>query len=189
MILGVTGGIATGKSTILNILKKKMDILNLDELSHKIINDSNVIKELVTNFGEGILENGVVNRKKLGKIVFEDKEKLKILNNIMHKRIISKMNEIIAKYRLNNKNLAVEVPLLFELGLESYFDKIILAYAPKELQIKRVMNRDNKSYKEAISVINSQMDIEEKRKRADIISDNTKSINDLERTINENIKI
>lgn len=178
MIIGLTGSIGVGKSQVLEILKElSYDTVDLDSISHELLKKEDVKKELCDNFSYEILENDEINRKKLSKIVFKDKKKLRILNSIVHPKIIAEMKQIIK----NNVSdvLIIEVPLLFELKLEKYFDKILLVYSNPDIQLKRLMKRNNISEKEAKNLINSQIDIREKAKKTKYIITNETDIKDL----------
>lgn len=182
MIIGLTGSIGVGKSQVLEILKElSYDTVDLDSISHELLKKEDVKKELCDNFSYDILENNEINRKKLSKIVFKDKKKLRILNSIVHPKIIAEMKQIIK----NNVSdvLIIEVPLLFELKLEKYFDKILLVYSNPDIQLKRLMKRNNISEKEAKNLINSQIDIREKAKKTKYIITNETDIKDLKNNV------
>lgn len=182
MIIGLTGSIGVGKSQVLEILKElSYDTVDLDSISHELLKKEDVKKELCDNFSYEILENDEINRKKLSKIVFKDKKKLRILNSIVHPKIIAEMKQIIK----NNVSdvLIIEVPLLFELKLEKYFDKILLVYSNPDIQLKRLMKRNNISEKEAKNLINSQIDIREKAKKTKYIITNETDIKDLKNNV------
>jgi len=165
MIIAITSSIGCGKSSILNIVKSKgYQVYSLDEISHeqfdnKVINQK--IKETL-----GIISNGIVTREEVGKIVFQDENKRKLLNEILHSYIIKKMEELIENGRKQNQTIFFEVPLLYEVGLDHYFDLVWFVYTSKEIQIKRLMNRNGYNLEEALARINSQIDIEEKKKIA-----------------------
>lgn len=182
MIIGLTGSIGVGKSQVLEILKElSYDTVDLDSISHELLKKEDVKKELCDKFSYDILENDEINRKKLSKIVFKDKKKLRILNSIVHPKIIAEMKQIIK----NNVSdvLIIEVPLLFELKLEKYFDKILLVYSNPDIQLKRLMKRNNISEKEAKNLINSQIDIREKAKKTKYIITNETDIKDLKNNV------
>lgn len=182
MIIGLTGSIGVGKSQVLEILKElSYDTVDLDSISHELLKKEDVKKELCDNFSYDILENDEINRKKLSKIVFKDKKKLRILNSIVHPKIIAEMKQIIK----NNVSdvLIIEVPLLFELKLEKYFDKILLVYSNPDIQLKRLMKRNNISEKEAKNLINSQIAIREKAKKTKYIITNETDIKDLKNNV------
>lgn len=182
MIIGLTGSIGVGKSQVLEILKElSYDTVDLDSISHELLKQEDVKKELCDNFSYDILENDEINRKKLSKIVFKDKRKRRILNSIVHPKIIAEMEQIIKKNV--SDVLIIEVPLLFELKLEKYFDKILLVYSNPDIQLKRLMKRNNISEKEAKNLINSQIDIREKAKKTKYIITNETDIKDLKNNV------
>jgi len=194
MVIGLTGGIGTGKSTISQILReKKFPVIDLDVISHEIIKFPKVIKKIVENFGKEILENSSnfenknneiqVSREKLGKIIFENREKRLLLNSIMHPEILRVMREQVSKYKKNNKIVFVEIQLLFEVQWEKEFDYILLVSTKKSTQIRRILERDNRSENDALNIINSQMSLEEKRKRSDFVIENDGNIEELKEKI------
>ncbi len=185
MIIGLTGSIATGKSQSSKIFKKLgCYIIDADKLSRTLTTkDSKCLKEIVETFGTDILNyNGTLNRKKLGQIVFNDKQAKMDLERIIHPHIINKTNEIIAK-KYNKTNIIVDAPLLFEVGLDRVCDKVIVIYARYHIQITRFMKRDNLSKEEAIKRIALQMPIEDKMKLADITIDNSGTLLELKKNI------
>lgn len=185
MIIGLTGGIATGKSQSSKIFKELgCYVIDADKLSRTLTTkNSKCLKEIVETFGTDILkDNGTLNRKKLGQIVFNDKQAKKDLERIIHPHIIKKTNEIIAK-KYNNTNIVVDAPLLFEVGLDRVCDKVIVIYTRYHIQITRFMQRDNISKEEAIKRISLQMPIEEKIRLADITIDNSGTLIDLKKNV------
>ena len=185
MIIGLTGGIATGKSQSSKIFKELgCYIIDADKLSRTLTTkDSKCLKEIVETFGTDILNyNGTLNRKKLGQIVFNDKQAKMDLERIIHPHIIKKTNEIIAK-KYNKTNIVVDAPLLFEVGLDRVCDKVIVIYARYHIQITRFMKRDNLSKEEAIKRIALQMPIEDKMRLADITIDNSGTLFDLKKNV------
>ena len=185
MIIGLTGGIATGKSQSSKIFKELgCYIIDADKLSRTLTTkDSKCLKEIVETFGTDILNyNGTLNRKKLGQIVFNDKQAKMDLERIIHPHIIKKTNEIIAK-KYNKTNIIVDAPLLFEVGLDRVCDKVIVIYARYHIQIARFMKRDNLSKEEAIKRIALQMPIEDKMRLADITIDNSGTLIDLKKNV------
>lgn len=181
MVIGLTGGIASGKSSILNIFKKLgYTTLELDKIAHELLLDENVKNEILFRIDKNILdENKKIDRKKLGDIVFLDDSKLKILNEIIHKRVIDIMDAKIFYSKQNNIDLIVEFPLLFELNMEYKFDKTILAYVDKKTQIQRIKLRDNKTGAIAKKIIESQLKNSEKKKRANILINTKNSIENI----------
>ena len=192
--MGLTGGIGTGKSTVSRILKERgYEVIDLDVIAHEVIRFPQVIEKIVENFGKEILENNnsendIISREKLGKIIFRNKKKRLILNSIMHPEILHSMREKILKYKKENKIIFVEIQLLFEVQWEKEFDSILLVSADEKTQIQRVLKRDNRTYEEALNIINSQMSLDEKKKRSDFIIENNGSILELEQKVDEFLK-
>ena len=187
MIIGLTGGIATGKSQSSKIFKKLgCYIIDADKLSRTLTTkNSKCLKDIVGVFGTDILNNnGSLNRKKLGSIVFSDKQAKTELERIIHPHIIRKTNEIIAK-KYTVTDIVVDAPLLFEVVLDRVCDKVIVVYAEHSLQILRFMKRDNITEEEAEKRIALQMPIKEKMRLADITVDNSGTIAELENKIKE----
>ena len=196
MVIGLTGGIGTGKSTVSQILQeKKFPVIDLDTISHEVIKIPKVIEKIVENFGKEVLENSGnfenenntirISREKLGKIIFENKEKRLLLNSIMHPEILHTMREQISKYKKNNKIIFVEIQLLFEVQWEKEFDYILLISAKKSTQIRRILERDKRSENDALNIINSQLTLDEKKKRSDFVIENDGNIEELKEKIDE----
>ena len=194
MIVGITGGIGTGKSTVSNyLIEKGYNIIDADKISREIIKYIQIKKAIVQKFGNQILEDPLnkdsnISRNKLRKIVFNDKENTIKINEIMHPKIIEEMKRQIDLQK-TSKLIFVDVPLLFETNLEYLFDKILLVYANQEAQIKRVMERDNKNREETVKIIKSQLDIEEKKRKSDYVIENMSTIEDLKVKIDKILKI
>ena len=194
VVIGLTGGIGTGKSTVSQILKeKKFPVIDLDIISHEVIKFPKVVEKIVENFGKEVLEytntgNWIISREKLGRVIFGNREKRLILNSIMHPEILHIMREKILECKKENKIIFVEIQLLFEVQWEKEFDYILLVSAEKETQIKRILARDQRSKEEALSIINSQMSLNEKKKRSDYVIENDGNIQDLERKVDEFLK-
>ncbi len=180
-LIGLTGSIATGKSTVAKMFEDLgFYVIDADEIVHKIYRkgEEGYLKVLEV-FGPNILnENGDIDRKKLGRVVLENKEKLKLLESIVHPLVEKKRWEILKAIETKDPNAIViyDVPLLFEKGLKSLFDCVIVVYAPKEVQIRRLMDRDNISVENAEKRLKLQMPIDEKVKMADVVIDNSASI-------------
>ena len=180
MIVGLTGGIGTGKSTVSRKLREKgYPVIDLDIISREVITYSEVIDELVENFGSEILEeqNAVsgkkcISRNKLRQTVFKEEKKVSVLNSIMHPPIVEKMRREIEKLKKNCKTVFIEVQLLFEAKLEKEFDMTVLVYADRKTQIERVLKRDGRSEEEVQQIINAQISMDEKRKLSNYIIEN-----------------
>jgi dephospho-CoA kinase len=192
--VGLTGSIGTGKSTVAKIFEKLgAYVIDADKVVHQLFENEDVKEEIVSTFGKSILDNqGKIDKKKLAQIIFTDKEKKKKLENILHPKVRQKIQEFIEDVYKKDKNAVVvaEIPLLIETGMYKNYDKVLVVYAPKDLQLKRLLEKGF-SEDEAKRRINSQMDIEEKLKYADIIIENTSSLKELEekvKDIYENLK-
>ena len=157
-IIGLTGGIGSGKSTVLELFKiLGVKTYSADESAKKLVNtDPYLINLIKSSFGENIYDKGQLNSKKLSDIVFENKEKLKLLNSIIHPAVAKDF-----KLFLNSNNedyIVKEAAIIFETKSENNYDKIILIQSPLEIRIERVINRDNISREEVMKRINNQLD-------------------------------
>ncbi|MGB9811458.1 MAG: dephospho-CoA kinase, partial [Dictyoglomus turgidum] len=132
-------------------------------------------------FGDKVFEEGQLNRKKLAEIIFSDDKERKKLENLLHPPVLTEIKKRLEDFK-DKEIVAVEVPLLFEVGIENWFDEIWVVYAPFEIQLERIIKRDNISQEEAIKRIKAQIPIEEKVKKADFVIYNDK---DLESTKNQ----
>jgi len=180
MIIGLTGGIGTGKSTVSRKLRERgYPVIDLDVISREVIEYPEVIDELVRNFGNEILENQdntsrkkSISRNKLRQTVFKEEKKVSVLNSIMHPPIVEEMRRQVENLKKNYKTVFVEVQLLFEAKLEKEFDLTVLVYADKKTQLERVLKRDGRSEGEVQQIINAQMDMTEKRRLSNYIIEN-----------------
>ena len=190
LIVGLTGGYASGKSTVAGMFVKFGAILiDADRLAREVVEPGKPAwSEIVDHFGKGVLlENREIDRKALGEIVFRDKEERERLNAIVHPRVLEMELETIDDIRERKPNAIVilSVPLLIESGHFNYCDKIIVVNVDEETHINRLMARDGFSREEAVRRINSQLPLFEKVKYADYIIDNSGSIEDTERQVKE----
>lgn len=186
-IIGLTGGIASGKSTVSKVFRKLgAYIIDADEVAHQIIEPGQPAwRDVINHFGDSILNSdSTINREKLGNIVFGNPELLADLNKITHPRVAERFKDLLQSIKTNNPDAIVifEVPLLYETHLERLCELVIVVWVDRETQITRLMARDNISREAAIKRIESQMDLDEKAKRADYVIDNRK-------TIEETVKI
>ena len=172
MIIGITGSIACGKSTVSNYLKSKgYIVIDADKIGHEALDDDYVKEKLVLAFGNEILEDNKISRQKLGELVFGNSSNLNALNSIIHPEIRKKILEKIDKN--NDKELIfIDVALLFEAKFDDLVDKIIVVYVDKNTQLTRLMKRNSISKKEALSRIVSQMSPIEKAKLGDYTVNN-----------------
>ena len=187
MVLGITGGIATGKTAVSNILQEMgFDIIDMDIISREVINLPEIIEMLTKEFGTDILTNGGIDRKKLRNAVFDSREKVDKLDSIMHPAIIKISKEKIKELKdMKKKLIVVVIPLLFEVNLEYLVDKILLVAASREKQTERIIKRDNTNKTDAENIINSQMPLDEKRKKSDFIIENNGSLSELREKVLE----
>lgn len=183
LIVGLTGGIVSGKSTVARMFRQLgADIIDADNIARAIVQPGEKAwKNIVHYFGKEILkDNQEINRKELARIVFADKEKLEKLNKITHPEIVAiiknKIEEMRSKDSSDGTICIVEVPLLFEANLEGMMDKIIVVYLNREEQVKRLLIRNSLTQEEAINRIDSQIPMEKKLKKADYVIDNGASL-------------
>lgn len=165
----VTGGIASGKSSFMQMaMQRGFACISADKVAHQILEQNG--RELAEYLGiSSFLQDGAVNRKKLGELVFNDKSLRKKLESFMHPKIYAIIRAWLAK---QNGVVFVEIPLFFESKNYENLGEVILIYAPKELCLKRLMARNDLNLNEANLRIKAQLDIEQKRKLADIIIEN-----------------
>jgi len=186
-VIGITGGIASGKSTVSDYIRSKgYPVLDADIYARKVVEPgSEGLKEIVEAFGEVALnEDGTMNRQYVGSLIFNDKEKRDILNGITHPKIRQMMNDE-RDFYLKTTHVFQDIPLLFENGLEDQMDEIIVVYVERDVQTERLMSRNELSESEAISRIDSQMSLEDKKARATVVFDNTETRETLYKQIDE----
>lgn len=180
IVVGLTGNIGCGKSTVSNILKKLgVSIIDADIVSREILLDTKVLNLIFDTFGNSIKNtDNTLNRKKLGDIVFNDEKELIKLNNITHPKI--KENILNQIKNIKNDIVVIDAALLIEANYLDIVDKIILVVCDESLQIKRILERDLFTKEEVIKRINSQMPQDKKREFANYIIDNSFSLYKLE---------
>lgn len=191
-VIGLTGGIASGKSTVSNMLREKgFTLIDADIAAREVVNiGEEAYLAIVKEFGKEILQEDLtINRGKLGAIVFHQEEKRLLLNSIVHpavrKYMMTKKEEAIA----SGKNTVIlDIPLLFESKLTYMVEKTILVYVEEDIQLKRLMERNHFSEEEAKARISSQMCIKDKISLADAVIDNNGSIKETEKQLNMLIK-
>lgn len=183
--IGLTGGIASGKSTVSAILKRLgAKIIDVDLIAREVVDKGcPCLQEIEKYFGRDILlEDGSLNRKKLRDIVFSDKEKLNLLNSITHSAIISRVEADI--HALEKKGelarVVIDAAILIEMGMHKLVDMIWLVKVDREVQIARLIERDGISRLETEDIIDAQMSLEEKAKYAHVIIDNNGTVEELE---------
>ena len=167
-IIGLTGGIASGKSIISRALKGQgAVVIDADEISRSLTaGEGQALFEIRKSFGDAVFDGDTLSRKRLGDLVFRDKEKLNELNSILHPLIAQRVDELIQQHA-EEKALILDVPLLFETGWDSLCDEVWCTYVPFRTQVRRLMGRDEHSLVHAIRRIRSQMPSREKCRRSD----------------------
>lgn len=191
LVLGLTGNIGCGKSSLSNILmQNNIDVIDADIISRNIFEDKELLNLVFENFGENIKNlDGSLNRKALGNIVFNDDQKLVLLNGLTHPKIKEKILNKINEIRNIGKSLVViDAALLIEGGYLDILDKLIVITCKESIQISRIQLRDNLTKEQAISRMNSQMSQDEKIKYADYIIDNSGDTNNLKHKAEELIR-
>ncbi|EOH99181.1 dephospho-CoA kinase [Enterococcus moraviensis ATCC BAA-383] len=186
MVLGLTGGIATGKSTVVAVFKSLgFPIVDADIIAREIVEIGTPgLKQIVLAFGSEILNpEGSLDRKKLGEIIFSDETKRKKLNELLSPFLKEAILNQIAEKKSLNSLVLVDIPLLFEGGYDKYVDKVAVVYVPEATQLVRLMERDHLTKTQAQQRIASQMSIEEKKLKADIVFDNQNSIQETEKDV------
>lgn len=178
--IGLTGGIACGKSTVAAMLTELGAVLvDADRIAREVVEPGMpALGAIAERFGPSVLlENGALNRRRLGDLVFADPVERKALEAILHPPIRARMKELMqdAEMREPHRLVVVDVPLLYESNLAALFSAVMVVYIPAPLQIERLMARDKLSRDQAEARIRSQMPIEEKRRKADFVIDNSGS--------------
>ena len=169
--IAITGSLASGKSVVEAYLKEKgFKVYDTDEIAHKILENSDEVKTAFSGFD--ITTDGRIDRKKLGKLVFADKNLLKKLEQVIHPKVKEELNII---FNNAEENIFVSVPQLYEAGFEGLFDKVILVTADENTRLERLMKRNNLTREEAVLRIKSQIHQEEKIAKADYIIENNTS--------------
>ena len=183
LIIGLTGGIVSGKSTVARMFKDLgAKIIDADKLGHKVILPQEAVwKRIIKIFGKDILQKDqTINREKLGKIVFANQNLLKKLNKITHPEIIKLIKKEISLAKDDSKEekkiLIIDAALIYETKIDRLMDKIIVVYLDEEEQLKRLKKRNNLSEKEALQKIKSQIPLKEKIEIADYLIDNSNSL-------------
>ena len=180
----ITGSIASGKSTAINLLKERgFSVIDADMIAHEQLEICKC--EIVEFFGEQILdETGKIDRQKLSAIVFNDPKKLKILEQILHPKIKEEIISRATKLECLGQVYFVDIPLFFEKeDRYAEFKSVAVIYAPKELLLSRLMSRNGLELEEAKVRVELQMDIEQKRKKANFIIDNSGDKENLEQEL------
>ena len=193
IVIGLTGGIGTGKSTVSDYLRKKgCIILDADDISRKMTEAGMPALSIIQNvFGDEVINSdGSLNRHKLGDIVFNNRDKLQKLQQIITTEVVNNININLSQLQSEHcdKIAVIDAPLLFECGMENIADENWLVISEMSVRIKRVKERDNLSEEQIIARINNQMSQEDKEKLSDYVLDNSGSLQQLYEQIDDNLE-
>ncbi|MFP4160193.1 MAG: dephospho-CoA kinase [Desulfobacterales bacterium] len=181
--LGVTGGVGSGKSIVCRRLAELgVPVFSADQLARQAVEQgTSAYKRIVEHFGEGILApDGSIDRGKLRGIIIEDDYARKTLEGFIHPEVLRRIKENISQERDRGASMvAVEVPLLFETGMQSFFDYVVMVSAARESRIRRIMHRDRATREQAESLMKTQVRDSEKRRLADYVIYNNGSLEDV----------
>ena len=190
LLIGLTGGIASGKTTVSNMfVKLGAHLIDADVIARDVVKpDKPAWKEIVSAFGESVLgDKKEIIREKLAAAIFNSPEKRKQLEAITHPKIIEEENQLINEIRKNNKSgiIILDAALLIEAGHHNRVDKLIVVYLNKNTQIKRLRKRDSLSLADAEKRLDSQMSLDEKVNLANYVIDNGKSTDEVEKQVSQ----
>jgi len=186
--VGITGGIGSGKTTVSNIFNDLgIEVIDSDVIAHQLIEkDQDVLREAVNTFGDSVLDNtGAIDRKKLARIIFSNKEKKQQLESILHPRIRQEVlrraqgNDTSDDISKNGRYIIIVVPLLLETDFHTLVDRILVVTADEEIRIERVKQRDNRTLNDIRSIIDNQLKEETRLNAADDIIENNSDIKNL----------
>ena len=167
--VAITGNIASGKSEAEKLLAKNYPVYDTDKMAHEIL-------DTLTEFeGYDVFTDGHINRKKLGEIVFSNQDAKNKLEKIIHPQVKAKIEEVFENHK-NDEIVFISVPLLYETGFETLFDKVLLITIDDDTRLERLIKRDNCTRENALKRINSQMSQDEKAERADFIISNNSDL-------------
>ncbi|MDR1008407.1 MAG: dephospho-CoA kinase [Campylobacteraceae bacterium] len=184
----LTGGIASGKSSVSSmLLENGINVVDADKIAHEILDEKR--SEITNAFGCEFVKDGKVDRKKLGELIFKDKNQREILEHILHKKIYEKIEKAATRLERQKKFFVVDIPLFFEKDGVYGSAFTVVVYAPKEEQIARLMRRNKLTKEEACLRVSAQLDIEQKRAKADVVIDNSKDLAHLKKEVEKFIAI
>lgn len=191
-IIGLTGGIASGKSTVADIIVKSgYTVVDCDKIAWQLAEPEGEIWQVYRNrYGDGVLnEDSTLNRQAVADIVFKDKDELAIINSLVHPLIKKQMLAEVEQASARGESIVfLDVPLLFEAGFDKMADEKWLVYVPFSVQKERLMARNGYSEAEALRRIGCQMSLEEKRQLSDVVINNDGDIDQLRHQVLEKIK-
>lgn len=179
-VLGLTGGIASGKSTVSDyFLEKKIPVIDADKIAKEVVEPRTPgLAKVISHFGTSILQNnGELDRKKLGTIIFNNEAERMALNEIVHGEIEQRIDQLVDELKRESLSLIVmDIPLLYEVDYQEKCDEVMTVFVSHQTQMTRLMKRDNLSEEEATERIKSQMPLIDKALLSDVIIDNEASI-------------
>ena len=186
--IGLTGGIASGKTTVSNFFKQfGIEVIDADVISHQVTKpDGTAFQEIISSFGSSVLdENGLIDRKKMRKIIFDDVSKKEMLERIIHPKVREEMFNLASQS--NDHYLIVSVPLLVETGMNEMMDRTLVVDCSEETQIERLMHRDKITLGEAKSILRNQTNRSTRLKASDdlIVNEKNVTLNELEKEVLE----
>ena len=186
--IGLTGGVASGKTTVSDFFKGLgIPVIDADVISHEVTQpDGSAFEEIISSFGSSILdENGLIDRKKMRAIIFDDASKKEMLERIIHPKVREEMFDLASQS--NDHYLIVSVPLLVETGMNEMMDRTLVVDCSEETQIERLMHRDKITLGEAKSILRNQTNRSTRLKAADdlIVNEKNVTLNELEKEVLE----
>jgi dephospho-CoA kinase len=190
LLIGLTGGIASGKGTVAHMLEEMgSHVIDFDMLARRVVEPGRPAwKKIVDYFGRDILQgSGQIDRKRLSRIIFGNSEKRKRLEGFTHPFIADEFTGYVDEIASSDPDAIINavVPMLFEAGMQALFHKVVVVYIPREEQIKRLIERDGISEGDAVNILNAQMHIDEKIRQADFIINNENSIEETKRQVHD----
>lgn len=186
--IGLTGGVASGKTTVSDFFKGLgISVIDADVISHEVTQpDGSAFEEIISSFGSNILdENGLIDRKKMRAIIFDDASKKEMLERIIHPKVREEMFDSVSQS--NDHYLIVSVPLLVETGVNQMMDRTLVVDCSEETQIERLIHRDKITLDEAKSILRNQTSRSNRLKAADdlIVNEKNVTLNELEKEVLE----
>ncbi|MGI6558729.1 MAG: dephospho-CoA kinase [Limnochordia bacterium] len=177
VVVGLTGGIGTGKSTVADMfVKLGAFLIDSDQIARQLVQPgSPVLAKIVAAFGPEVLKDGQLDRKRLGKMIFSSATARARLNSIIHPPILERLEGLIAEHRPHHRVLLVDIPLLYEVGADYLVDRVVVVYTDEQTQRQRLMQRDGIGFAEARQRIKAQLPMKEKVSRADHVIDNSRT--------------
>jgi len=193
-IIGLTGGIASGKTTVAEMLKNLgATIIDFDVLARKVVEPGTCgLADIVASFGSEILDNmGSLDRKALARVIFRDTNRRRELENLLHPAIFQAFCEEVQTISEIGKSsiIVAVIPLLIEMNLQQLFDKLIVVHISSEIQLQRLMERDHVDANQASTMVSSQLPIKQKVEYADFLVDNSSDLKNTTQQVNALWKI